>query len=159
NGKVLVAGGADTSAELYDPTTGTWSLTGSLNVARENFAATPLNNGKVLIEGGKNGTGLLTSAELYDPTTGTWSLTGSLNIARENQSKVLLTNGKVLIAGGDDGQREGDPNNVFASAELYDPTTGTWSLTGSLHIARVDFPMVLLPNGKVLIAGGDDGRG
>src|SRR5712692_5013432 len=69
NGKVLVAGEAGTSAELYNPTTGTWSLTGSLNVARGGFAATPLTNGKVLIEGGNNG-GVLTSAELYDPTTG-----------------------------------------------------------------------------------------
>src|SRR2546421_118516 len=164
NGKVLVAGGSGTiltSAELYDPTTGKWSLTGSLNVARENFKATPLPNGKVLVEGGIDSSGMaLVSAELYDPTTGKWSLTGSMNAGRENHSAVLLSNGKVLVSGGDTGTQNNPYVCTIASAELYNPTTGTWSLTGSLHVARrFDSPSILLPNGKVLVAGGDDGAG
>ncbi len=164
NGKVLVAGGSGTtltSAELYDPTTGKWSLTGSLNVARENFKATPLPNGKVLVEGGIDSSGMaLVSAELYDPTTGKWSLTGSMNAGRENHSAVLLSNGQVLVSGGDTGTQNNPYVCTIASAELYNPTTGTWSLTGSLHVARrFDSPSILLPNGKVLVAGGDDGAG
>src|SRR5437588_13063034 len=84
NGKVLVVGGVDSSgnilasAELYNPTAGTWSLTGSLHVARENFKATPLSNGKVLVDGGIDSSGMaLVSAELYDPTAGTLRLTGN----------------------------------------------------------------------------------
>src|SRR6185436_9740079 len=89
------------SAELYDPATGTWSLTGSLNGARYQHTATLLNNGKVLVEGGFDINNLPTSsAELYDPATETWTNTGSLNIVRSNESATLLNNGKVLVAGG-----------------------------------------------------------
>jgi hypothetical protein len=88
SGKVLVAAGVSgnflTSAELYDPASGTWTATGSLNTARYNHTATLLHNGKVLVVGGANGNGgnYLTSAELYDPASGTWTATGDLNTAR-----------------------------------------------------------------------------
>src|SRR5256885_3932366 len=81
NGKVLVAGGQGTgvnllsSAELYDPASGTWSATGSMTTARYLHTATLLPNGKVLVAGGSNGNFSLASAELYDPATGTCSLT------------------------------------------------------------------------------------
>jgi len=82
NGKVLVAGGFNTSgalasAELYDPASGTWTATGSLNTAREFHTATLLPNGKVLVAGGYDGVSAVSSAELYDPALGTWSATGS----------------------------------------------------------------------------------
>src|SRR6266581_6329977 len=74
NGKVLVAGGnhghaASSSAELYDPATGTWTATGSLGTARALHTATLLATGKVLVAGGNNGPAL-SSAELYDPGLG-----------------------------------------------------------------------------------------
>src|SRR5207248_1684993 len=79
NGKVLVAGGEDStvlaSAELYDPANGTWTATGSLAKARGYHTATLLPNGKVLVAGGL---GAFASAELYDPASGTWTATGSL---------------------------------------------------------------------------------
>jgi hypothetical protein len=151
NGKVLVAGGSNgsylASAELYDPTSGTWAATGSLNTARQMHTATLLSNGKVLVAGGFNG-GTLASAELYDPASGTWAATGSLNTARWIHTATLLSNGKVLVAGGID-----NVGNPFASAELYDPASGTWTATGSLNTGRYDHTATLLPNGKVLVAG------
>src|SRR5205814_1398687 len=91
NGKVLVAGGLTSgyrnyvaSAELYDPSSGTWSSTGSMSVARYSATATLLQNGKVLVAGGGNDTSFyLASAELYDPSAGTWSATGSLIEGRD----------------------------------------------------------------------------
>jgi N-acetylneuraminic acid mutarotase len=150
NGKVLVVGGlADSaSAELYDPTTGTWSITGSLNIARFWHTETLLQNGKVLVAGGAGGDN---SAELYDPATETWSITGSLMAARYGQTATLLQNGKVLIAGGSD---DGDLTSTLASAELYDPGAGIWSVTGNLNASRISHTATLLPDGKVLIAGG-----
>ena len=162
NGKVLVAGGitnttppdfgVTNSAELFDPVTGTWSVTGSLNIGRFWYTATLLANGKVLVVGGAGGeTGVLSSAELYDPATGTWSVTGSLIAARYAHTATLLQNGNVLIVGGSD---DGDLFNILAGAELYDPATGTWRVTSNLNAACIFHTATLLPNGKVLVAGG-----
>jgi hypothetical protein len=150
NGKVLVTGGtAGTSAELYDPATGTFTVTGSLTTARVGQTATLLSNGTVLVAAGDNPTtGPLASAELYDPTTGTFAATGSMTTARSGQTATLLNNGTVLVAAG--------VNSVgyLAGAELYDPATGTFTVTGSLTNARYDHSATLLNNGTVLVAGG-----
>ena len=68
---MLVAGGIDSSydnlssSEIYDPSTGIWTLTGSLNYGRRSHTATLLLNGTVLAAGGAGQTGVLASAELY----------------------------------------------------------------------------------------------
>jgi large repetitive protein len=160
NGKVLVAGGAGATdplqavatAELYDPVTGTFSPTGSLNMARRLTSGTLLDNGMVLIAGGIGNITALASAELYNPATGTFSLTGSLNVARLYHSTILLNNGTVLIAGGE--ALNGSAYVAVASAELYDPATGTFALTGNLNAARSDPVSTLLNNGTVLLTGG-----
>jgi N-acetylneuraminic acid mutarotase len=159
DGKVLVAGGYSSTAspsfgvtntaELYDPATGTWSLTGDLNATRAWHTATLLGNGKVLVAAGA--TDDYNGAELYDPVTGTWTVTGRLIAARYGHTATLLENGKVLVAGGTD---DGDIGSTLNSAELYDPNTGTWSLTGSLNGAPVLHTATLLPDGKVLVTGG-----
>jgi N-acetylneuraminic acid mutarotase len=158
NGKVLVAGGFDSnsdtsaSAELYDPASGTWTATGSLTTPRLGYTATLLPNGSVLAAGGNYGS--LASAELYDPASGTWMATASLAGTRGNQTATLLPNGKVLAAGGVFGAFTED---VLASAELYDPVSGTWGGAGPLVTARTLHTATLLPNGKVLVVGGYDG--
>jgi Tol biopolymer transport system component len=127
NGHVLVAGGVGdfgdgrvtNSAELYDPATGTWSNTGTLNTGRDFHTATPLPGGKVLIAAGFFVAGfpnITDSAELYNPVTGTWSHTTSLNSGRRFHTATLLLNGKVLVAGG-------SGFNAPNSAELYVPGT------------------------------------
>ena len=144
-----MAGGSrnGSAAALYNPASGSWSATGSLNVARIGHTATLLPNGKVLVVGGA-GSGFedLPSAELYDPTSETWTFTGSLNIARVGHTATLLPNGMVLVAGGE------DVFGSFASAELYNPATGSWAATDSLNTARSEHTATLLPNGKVLVA-------
>jgi hypothetical protein len=159
NGKVLIAGGYNSngnnptnywlsSAELYDPATGSWTATGAMTTRREDHTMTLLSNGKVLVAGGMNTNGSLSSTEVYDPAAGTWKPTGGLNIPRYSHTATLLPNGKVLAAGGY------GPKGSTNSAELYDPTTGTWTLTGSLKAARLQHTATLLLNGEVLFAGG-----
>lgn len=164
DGKVLVAGGQNSlgdlaSAELYDPATGTWTPTGSLNTPRRFHTATLLPNGKVLVAGGLQfGSGasynVHSSAELYDPATGMWTITGSLGTARGTHTATLLASGKVLVAGGRPRFSGQNGNPRITTAELYDPGTGIWTPTGSLHTGRSDFTATLMPNGEVLAAAG-----
>src|SRR5439155_1128101 len=159
SGKVLVAGGISpsgfaASTELYDPASGSWTFTGSLNNARFNHTATLLPNGMVLVAAGLLFDSSGSSAELYDPASGTWTATGNLNNpGRDSSTATLLPNGKVLVAGGRLQSSSGPPST---SAELYDPASGTWTATGSLNTARYLHTANLLPNGKVLVAGGYD---
>ncbi|WNG19043.1 kelch repeat-containing protein [Cystobacter fuscus] len=148
SGKVLVAGGYNHRAELYDTTVGTWSTTANSLAVHHGHTATLLNSGKVLLAGGEQCQSS-TSAEVYDDTSAQWSRTGSLLTCRGHHAAVPLASGQVLVEGGL--TNSGTP---LASAELYDPTTGTWSATGSLATARADFTATLLPSGKVLVTGG-----
>jgi Bacterial Ig-like domain (group 2) len=163
---VLMAGGLDASgslasAELYDPTTGTFTSTGNMTVTRYRHTATLLNNGKVLIVGGElSATGSpspLASAELYDPLTATFASTGSMTTGRFFHTATMLNNGKVLVTAGEDPNANGV--NFLASAELYDPGSGTSILTGSLNNAREEHSATLLNDGTVLIVGGNNGTG
>lgn len=142
NGKVLLAGGwsSETYAELYDPATETWALTGSMMTARTGHTATRLTSGKVLVVGGTS----TASAEVYDPATGTWTLTSPMSAVRNQHEATLLPSGSVLVTGG----------TGEASAEVYDPATGTWSSTSSMSVARAGHTATLLDSGKVLVAGG-----
>lgn len=166
NGRLLVVGGRNASstlatAQLFDPTTGAWTNTGSLGTARYAHVAVLLQSGRVLVVGGRNaGGGYLASAELYDPSNGTWTPTGSLATARSRATASLLPptsstlpNGKVLVTAG-----EGAGGTSLRTAELYDPINGSWSAAGSLTSARREHTATLLGNGRVLAVGGLNGN-
>ena len=163
NGKVLIAGGADqdptgtglASAELYDPSTGTFTQTGSMAVGRFLHTATQLQDGRVLIVGGvlTSASDPVATAEVYDPATGIFTMTGAMATAREQHTATLLADGRVLIVGGATSTGAGAPT---ATAEVYDPSTGSFSVTGTMAEARTYHTATLLPSGKVLVAGGGD---
>jgi hypothetical protein len=171
NGKILVAGGFTdptssanaqpvlTSAELYDPATGTWTPTGSMSTPRALHVAQLLPNGKVLVAGGRtcnappptacNSTFTTNTAELYDPATGSWAPTASMNNNRTTTSAVLMSNGQVMVpAGFPTGQ---------VTTETYNPATSTWAYADTLNVPRARQGAMLLPDGDVLVAAGSTG--
>jgi hypothetical protein len=161
NGKALVRGGSSATsfdlatAELYDPATGTFTATGAMSEMRSEHTAALLANGKVLVTGGTIGN----VAELFDPATGLFTQTsGTLVVGgRWGCTATLLNDGTVLIAGGRDDENvfEGLPLN---DAELFNPTTGTFTATGAMNQFRYDHTATLLESGQVLVAGGFNGN-
>jgi hypothetical protein len=155
---VLIAGGYDgdfvLSAELYDPATGTFSPAGSMAYAQD--TATLLADGRVLFTGALDDATDPSPVEVYDPGTGTFILTGSMRTPRVFYAVAPLLDGRVLIVGGSENGGSGDnPPRDLASAELYNPRTGTFSPTGSMAHARAWWPTAtLLRDGRVLITGG-----
>ncbi|MEA2577695.1 MAG: hypothetical protein QOD78_1283 [Chloroflexota bacterium] len=162
DGRVLVVGGYDdwaalASAELYDPASGTWTAAGSLAEGRGFHTATLLSDGQVLVAGGRSNnssTGhALWSAELYDPSSGSWTTTGDLVKAHTSHSATLLPDGTVLIVGPSyDGYRLA----VDATAQAYDPDSGSWSIAGKPNTARGGHTATLLSDATVLVAGGQE---
>jgi hypothetical protein len=165
SGKVLVAGGFSETrgtlavAEIYDPVTDHWASTrGEMSDHRELYTATPLPDGTVLLVGGlslkKKAT--LSTAEIYDPATDTFTPTrAAMHSDRFGHAAVALADGRVLILGGQS-WTIGQPSMTLATAEVYDPATGRFSLTGPLLSARDRPTATRLPGGTVLVAGGTD---
>jgi Kelch motif len=172
NGQVLVAGGVEyggpadcggcmyppqivdtlQTAEIFNPAKGFFSRTGSMTVPRSGAIAAPLPGGRVLVAGGFNGSNYLTTAEVFDPATHSFSPTGSMNVARAGAAAAPLPNGRVLVAG--DQNYDGSNYVSLDSAEIFDPDTGTFSLTNSrMTIPRFGAAAAPLPNGRVLVAG------
>jgi hypothetical protein len=182
NGKVLIVGGISTAnvgaytenvlltAELYDPATGAFTPTGSLGTARGGHTATLLANGKVLVAGGLislnfTGVSFASTAELYDPATGAFTPTGNMTADREEHTATLLPDGTVLIVGGAfasliwSDMSTVSSQGTLASAEIYDPATGSFTATDSMTAPRSAHTAMLLPDGTVLLAGGNMAQG
>jgi hypothetical protein len=172
NGKVFVFGGfgaafdgpaeASSSAELYDPATHRFSQIGSMAQARAAHTATVLANGRVLIVGGATlgGWGFpfygsaTPTAEIFDPATNTSTATGTMGAPRFGHTATLLASGKVLFTGGFAMANVNQQASGLASAEIYDPATGTFSPSGGMATARGGHTATLLQDGRVLVTGG-----
>ncbi|HSP78260.1 MAG TPA: kelch repeat-containing protein [Myxococcaceae bacterium] len=150
DGRVLVAGGFNTTAELYDASAGAWASTGNTLTTHRAHTATKLRDGRVLLAGGQSSHSQ-PGAELYDPSTGTWTEAGRMGGVRFDHTATLLSDGRVLVTGGGGSEYGG---STLASAELYEPATGTWVPTGSMAVARRYHTATLLSDGRVLVTGG-----
>ena len=159
DGRVLIAGGFDdsndlSSAEIFNPATGTFVSTGvaGMAMAREFAAAAPLRDGRVLVAGGFN-VSALQSAEIFNPGTGSFS-TATMTTKREGAVAALLPNGDVLVAGGFDGSSD------LKTTEVYEPANGMFSPLNSSHdlgTPRQGAAAATLLDGRVLVAGGAHG--
>jgi hypothetical protein len=128
-----------------------------MNTPRGHAAAVLLKTGKVLMVGGSasGDDDQLTTAEIYDPVTGRFTPTGSMHGRRSSFTATLLKDGRVLVAGGLSGGHY-PYHKVEATAEIYDPTSGQFYETGEMSVPRYKHGAALLPDGRVLIAGGSN---
>ncbi|HEX8822383.1 MAG TPA: kelch repeat-containing protein [Archangium sp.] len=132
---------------------------------RRYHTATLLADGRVLAVGGLGSASpglpstVLRSAELYDPATGSWTSPSTLvpGTPRMDHTATRLADGRVLVVGGFGAPQPGQPNQTLATAELYDPATGSWRPTGGMALPRRYHSATLLADGRVLVAGGHDG--
>lgn len=162
-GTILLTGGwnnnittanALASAERFDYAAGSFLPLMDMNAGRAEHTATVLGNGFVLLAGGKNSSGVLKTALLYNPQTGTFDPTGEMVAPRVNHTATLLLDGTVLITGGES-QDSGGTYYTVSSAELYDPLRGTFTKIIDMNSSRRFHTATLLPDGSVLIAGGE----
>jgi hypothetical protein len=161
DGRVLLAGGFLTpemfedpeqaaladpaSAEIWDPANGRFERTGQMSVGRYGHTATLLPDGRVLLAGGE----LDATAELYDPQTGAFhAVNDKMSTARLYAAAAQLADGRVLVTGGSTG------DSVSSGAELFDPSTQTFSVVGPMAVGRAEHTATTLGDGRVLVAGG-----
>jgi hypothetical protein len=129
----------------------------TMNSARALHQAITLADGRVLVCGGADALGaVLSTCEIYDPATNSFTPTGSMLTPRVLHAAVRLADGRVLVAGGTSSLLDAVSTitNVRNSTEVYNPATGTWSVTANLGGFRMLPSLSLLPNGRVLAAGG-----
>ena len=171
NGKVFMAGPNQLTRYLNVSGTGAWSSVGNSNYGTRNWGSSVMyDDGKVLLTGGTTcafyqqcGVLPTRTAEIINlnSSTPTWQYTAPMALGRKLHNATLLPDGKVLVTGGEAGTS--DPNNPNANSpaqtsEMWDPATGTWSTMASITTYRAYHAIaLLLPDGRVLSAGGDRG--
>jgi uncharacterized protein YjdB len=149
---ITATSGAVSGATPLTVSTQAWTATGSLAVTRSAFTANLLGNGKVLVSGGQAEILALDTAELYDPVSGMWSSAGTSPSGEIFQTSTLLADGTVLVTGG---KWAIDVITPVATTAIYNPATNSWSAGPDMSTARDSHTATLLPNGKVLVAGGE----
>jgi hypothetical protein len=171
DGTVLVEGGASLSngepvndgtptAEIYNSGTGAWTQVGDMSTGRTEHTATLLPSGTVMVSGGIS---KMRPSDLYNPASQTFSTTGGLLHQRQRHISLLLTNpawgslvGKVLAIGGayTGSAVFGGIQVALDTVELFDPSTGQFSLFGTMTEPRQNHTATMLNDGRILIAGG-----
>ena len=163
-GTVLVVGAASdqgspgnavNSAELFTTTPKpTWTVTGPLTTARIDHAAVLLQDGTVMVIGGRGGVGtngaVIGSSEIFITTTKRWAKGPDLGTARTGLTATLLADGSVLAVGGKSGSASGAALN---SSELLPPAGNTWRPAGVMAVSRTGHTATAI-NGQVLVVGG-----
>ena len=158
DGRVLMIGGFQpgrqtASTEIFDPARNVFAAGPDLLEPLADPVALSLRDGSILVVGGYSGHASVASAELLDPQLVAFRSTGSMSTPRSAHGGALLQDGRVIVIGGNS---RGDTGTVLASAEVYDPATGTWSPTGAMSVRRHKLAVVALADGRVLALGGSN---
>lgn len=154
----LLTGGLVTAALLASflvtlhAATPTWTLVGNTGSTRQYLAATSLLDGRVLIAGGYNGSGM-NSAEVFSPVSNTWSPAAPMATSRFYHTMATLDDGRAFVAGG----YLYPPGTALSSTEAYDPVGDAWTAMAPMGTPRLGLSGVKLDDGRVLAIGGHSG--
>lgn len=163
NGNVLITGGEkrinslkkDTynSCEIYNVLNEKWIEAAPMNFARDSHSITKMQNGTLLVTGGKNSVAL-NSCEIYDPEINEWELVDSLTEVRYNHDALLLNNGNVLVSAG----ANNNDSTFFLTntCEIYDADNNNWYQAGQLDMYHPQHSSFQLSDSTVLITGGEN---
>lgn len=158
-GRVVLAPGEETmwrgnkdlsSAEIYDPKADEWASSPDMIEKRQLAQAITLEDGRVMIIGGRSGLLTLATSEVYDPVTNNWNLLSPMLVSRKSHSAITLLDNRILVTGGTEEWAGGN----LASAEIYDPLKDTWVMVSDMNRSRLGHKSTLLPDGRVLVTGG-----
>jgi hypothetical protein len=160
NGKLFYAGEKQKTRWLSTSGSGSWSSVGDRKYGTRDYgSAVMYAPGKILYAGG----GLTTNtAEIIDlnQAAPVWQWTGSMAFARRHLNAVVLPTGDVLVTGGTAGTTFTDETKAVHAAELWSPTTGTWTqLASAVKTRAYHGTAILLPDARVLQTGSGDGAG
>ncbi|MGQ0508830.1 MAG: Kelch repeat-containing protein [Myxococcaceae bacterium] len=163
DGRVLIVGGflgaaTYNDSQVFNPATGTFGPPATLpGSARDSFTLTTLQDGRVLAVGGIIGDApVLDDASIYNPATNTWVATTRLPTVRTEHVAVLLGNGKVLVAGGSLDDNGNDSLAAYLYTPAENPSNGSWATAGNTLGGHTAGSAVLLQDGTVLVAGGEN---
>jgi hypothetical protein len=133
--------------EIFNRNTHEWDIVSRMNFSRYQHTVTKLNNGRVLVTGGrtsKEDSTVTNSCEIYDPINDKWDVVGSMNYNRENHRALLLPDGRVFVAGGAN------------SCEIFDPATLNWKMAYNSRFGYDSQKLVMLNDSLIISAGGSD---
>jgi MYXO-CTERM domain-containing protein len=159
SGKALLAGGywktgsktvPLATTQLFNPASKTWAVGPPMKGPRAFHGAVRLPNGKVFVAGGSDGKNRLASAEIYDPVANVWTPVAPMNVARSSPEATLLLSGNVLVT---NGSVDGVSLVATKVVEIYNPASNTWSMAAPTSRAHLQHQTLLLPDGRVLLAG------
>jgi hypothetical protein len=158
NGKVAVVGPNQTTRYLDTTGTGSWTTGPNRTFGSRSYGSSALYAaGKVLIAGG--GDPPTATAEVIDfnAATPAWRAVAPMSIARRQTNLTVLADGKVLMTGGSSAPGFNEPTGAVLYAEMWDPATEAWTtMAGYQRYRGYHSTAVLLPDGRLLSAGGDN---
>ena len=170
------------TVEIYDPASQTWRAAASLKEASSDQWLFLLSDGRVVSLGTvvDDSSDTTAHAEVYDPAADVWTLVSDVEPYYAPNNAVQLSDGRLLVLGALSARRGHSTRNgqissvelpdgkalnseeieqQFSAAKIYDPQGGTWTPAGGMSVTRANASLTLLPDGRVLAAGGEDPEG
>jgi N-acetylneuraminic acid mutarotase len=153
DGRIYVLGGEQSngefattlgSAEVFDPSTGGWTMLPNMPTARSSLAAAVDSQGRIYAIGGSPDRTIATDiVEVYDPSKNTWSSFASLRTERFDFGAWGL-----FVVAGD------STSPILSSTEYYDYASAQWKPAASLSGPRTSFAITADHNGRIYVIGG-----